>query len=480
MATQIIQLDRDPDDQNWGGWTEGTIRRVAQAMGLPANAQGMVRAQQSLQATPESGAGDIAVIDPSGKMITAYNAGASGAHGGDKGEFQGPDGNWYRPADSYIAEAIKAHPSSGIDDFFNNFAGFLPFALAGGLALGPLSGAGLAAEGAATAGLGDLAASYGVGGGGAGAAAGEFGSVLTGGAGSAFPTTAAEIAAANEAAAAAIGETVATGTTGITVPGATGGLQGVLEGLQSIPPGSTTALQQLTNGLDAEDAAIGQQMQAAANQGGGPGITTPINTVNGLGGVAGAAGNALSRILDGTATTADWTSVLGGAGSTLLGVLGSQAQTGALQDMQNQWLGLGAPSRARFEGSFAPGFDLAASDPGFRNALDTSAQTAARSWSARAGNPAGSPTAQAEINKYVLGSTYLPQLNTYRSQNLTGGQLGTNQAGTASLGVAQGSDNLYNSLGYGLGQLTQPQNNTGGALANLLQRYSLNLGGSLT
>lgn len=199
--------------------------------------------------------------------------------------------------------------------------------------------------------------------------------------------------------------------------------------------------------------------------------------------------NALQRFLDGTANGADIAKLLGTLGSTALGFLGGNAQSNALKDitsqqieannaMQDKWLALGAPSRARLEGSYAPGFDLAASDPGFQNALDTSANTAARSYSAKAGNPQDSPGSQAEILKYVLGTTYLPQLNTYRSQNATSGQLGTNVAGTAGLNAAnayggtaalQGAQNAtspYSALASGLGALTAPDN----SLSSLLQQ----------
>ena len=169
-----------------------------------------------------------------------------------------------------------------------------------------------------------------------------------------------------------------------------------------------------------------------------------------------AAGTALSRAMDGTATAADWAS-LGGTGlSTLLGMYGADQQGDAYGDVASQYLALGAPSRARLEASYAPGFSMA-NEPGYQDALDLAANSSARAMSAKVGNPVENPGAYGEIQKYVTQSTALPQLNTYRSQNLSGGGLGVNTAGTASTAEAGQTGSLYNALGYGVGSLTQPE-----------------------
>lgn len=177
--------------------------------------------------------------------------------------------------------------------------------------------------------------------------------------------------------------------------------------------------------------------------------------------------SALGRILGGTATSDDWLSVLGGAGSSLLGVLGSNAQADAYGDVASQYLGLGAPFREKLLQSYAPGFSMA-DQPDFQNAMDASAQAAARATSARVGNPVDNPGAYAEMQKYITGSLALPQLNTYRSQLGSFGQLGTNTAGTASMGEASQAGGMYNALGYGLGQMTRPQNQNTGLLNQML------------
>jgi hypothetical protein len=187
----------------------------------------------------------------------------------------------------------------------------------------------------------------------------------------------------------------------------------------------------------------------------------------------------MGRILSGAATNDDWLSVLGGAGSTLLGVLGSNAQADAYGDVAQQYLNMGAPYRNLLQQSYAPGFSMA-DQPDFQNAMDVGAQAAARATSARSGNPVDNPGAYAEMQKYITGSLAMPQLNTYRSQLGSFGQLGTNTAGTASMGEASQTGGMYNALGYGLGQLTRPQDQTSGLLNQLLGNsgFRLNTGTS--
>jgi hypothetical protein len=71
-----------------------------------------------------------------------------------------------------------------------------------------------------------------------------------------------------------------------------------------------------------------------------------------------------------------------------------------------------------------------------------------------------------EANKYVTQNVALPQLNTYRSQLGSFGQLGVNTAGTAGMQAASGAGGPYNAIGYGLGQLTG-----GNDLENVLKQY---------
>lgn len=178
--------------------------------------------------------------------------------------------------------------------------------------------------------------------------------------------------------------------------------------------------------------------------------------LSGAGGATQGATTALGRILSGKATNDDWAQVLGAGGSSLLGVLGSNAQADAYGDVAQQYLGLGAPFREKLLQSYQPGFSMA-DQPDFQNALDVGAQAAARATSARVGNPVDNPGAYAEMQKYITGSLALPQLNTYRSQLGSFGQLGTNVAGTASMGEAGQAGGAYDAIGAGLASLTRPK-----------------------
>jgi hypothetical protein len=172
---------------------------------------------------------------------------------------------------------------------------------------------------------------------------------------------------------------------------------------------------------------------------------------------AASAGSALSRLLDGTATAADYTQLLGGVAGAGLGMYGANQQAQSYENVANKFLDMGQPYRDRLNASYAPGFSMA-NQPDFMNALDLGSESVLKKLSATGGNPYGNAGAMAEANKYVSGSLALPQLNTYRSQLGTFGQLGTNQAGSAMGAQTQAQGGAYDALGYGIGQLTQPDN----------------------
>ena len=98
---------------------------------------------------------------------------------------------------------------------------------------------------------------------------------------------------------------------------------------------------------------------------------------------------------------------------------------------------VGQPSRDRYEGSYAPGFDITA-DPALKSAMESQSDTLLRRLSAQSGNPFGDPGGLIEANKSVLSGVALPYLQNYRSQNAaTGGYgsyagAGANPTGTSS------------------------------------------------
>lgn len=181
-----------------------------------------------------------------------------------------------------------------------------------------------------------------------------------------------------------------------------------------------------------------------------------------------------SRILGGNASGADWTRLLGALGSTALGLWGANRQQGALESLSRQFAEYGAPSRARYEGSFAPGFTMA-NEPGYRDALDATSEAILRKLSATGGNPFGTPGALIEANKAIVGGTALPALYNYRNQNAATGGFGafnTAAPGAASLAATQ-AGNIPNVIGSGLADLVNPRQNY--TLADLTR--ALQLGG---
>ena len=182
--------------------------------------------------------------------------------------------------------------------------------------------------------------------------------------------------------------------------------------------------------------------------------------------------SAIQRILSGQGTMQDWLQVGGSLGSTVLGALGSDAQRSALNTTADKYLEMGAPYRGLLAQSYQPGFTMM-NEPGYKDAIDAStnsflrAASAGRAPGVSGGNPIDNPGAWAETQKYVTANTALPQLNTYRSQLGSFGQLGTNIAGTANLNAAAGAGNAYNAAGYGLGQITNPTS----SLDDLLKRF---------
>lgn len=233
-------------------------------------------------------------------------------------------------------------------------------------------------------------------------------------------------------------------TPGTTAGGIGGGALGT--GLAAGAAGATgTALAQGSFASENAYPVPGGQSGAAA--------PSPVTT----GATSAATSSALSRILDGTASTADWTSILGTAGATGLGIYGANEQANKLKEIADRYYATGAPSRARYEGSFDPNFKVT-DIPGYSQALDTTTDTLLRKASP-GGNPAGNPSVLSEIAKYVTGNVALPTIQNYRTQNAnTGGYSSFNTAApTTATNAINAGGNVYGDLGYGIGQATNPR-----------------------
>lgn len=196
-------------------------------------------------------------------------------------------------------------------------------------------------------------------------------------------------------------------------------------------------------------------------------------SVTGVGGAAGgitaeAAKTALGRILDGSATDADYLSVLGTLGQAGAGIFAGLDQADSSQDLADQLLAFGTPSRERYEASFAPGFnpfDL----PGYKDALDTSWDVGLRKASARAGNPIDNPGVMGELNKYITGSLGVNAINDYRRINKDAGFGTVTPYAQLSQNAITQQGGAWEAAGAGLENLLNPK-----------PRYNINLGSFLT
>jgi hypothetical protein len=218
-----------------------------------------------------------------------------------------------------------------------------------------------------------------------------------------------------------------------------------------------------TSGVSSGNLTTAGAQGAAANVAAGAGGVVPAGT-----GVAGAGTGALAgagaagattwdRIFNGTASAGDWASIAGSLAPGVLGYLGSSQATDAYKDLANQYMGFGAPSRARYEASYAPGFDITQADPAVGKAIDASSNALLRGLSTQ-GNPYGNPGGLMEANKYVTSNVALPALNQYRNQNSASGGLAgfSTAAPAAASGAIQSQGNEWNALGYGLGRAMNP------------------------
>lgn len=194
---------------------------------------------------------------------------------------------------------------------------------------------------------------------------------------------------------------------------------------------------------------------AAVMSGGG----TLAGVSSGFGG-----STALGRLLGLGQTGQDLLSVGGAVAPAVLGYFGADKTSDAYRDVANQYLNIGAPYRSTLEASYKPGFDLI-SQPGYGDALNRSAEIAARAASAKYGNPGENPGAIADITNQVWNQGYLPALANYRGQLGQFGGLGLNTSGAASLGGAEVAGGAIDAIGVGAGRAMTP------SLSDLYRQY---------
>ena len=173
----------------------------------------------------------------------------------------------------------------------------------------------------------------------------------------------------------------------------------------------------------------------------------------GLGGTEatlGAAGTdaALSELADPSLAQ-----IVGAVAPSVLGYIGSQDIADQQAQLAREYMALGAPSRSRYEASYAPDFTMA-NDPGYTDALNQTSKSVLHGLSAQ-GNPADSPNAWAQSLSDIYQQTAYPALQNYRTTNATSGGLASAfpagvDANNANL---ESQGNMWNAIGAGASSL---------------------------
>ena len=332
----------------------------------------------------EGGAG----IDPQGRLVTENPQTRELFTNGMPNEAGGIDGTPYDPIKELGVTALQQAGFLAEDQY--NAANYRPSEESGTL--------GTWWEGMKEGGIPMLAVM----------AAGTNGFGLMGGAGEIAPMT--------------MGGELGTSAAELAIPGAAAGTAGA----------GTTSLSALEQELSQQ--VLAQQGASLATGGAaGTGITT-------AGAATGATAlSSLKNILDNGGSVDDWLSIAGKAVPGLIGAYAANDQADAISGLGDkedarirEFMTYGAPSRERYEASFAPGFDIT-SDPALRGAMDTTTDTLLRRLSTQ-GNPYGSPGGLAEAEKYVMENVALPYVQSYRNQNASTGGYGAFNTTAASGG----------------------------------------------
>lgn len=237
-------------------------------------------------------------------------------------------------------------------------------------------------------------------------------------------------------------------------------------------------------GLTAGDAAQAAGAAGAADQaggGGGNGVSqgtegsgTGVSGPSGETGLPTGAGTPLSRLLDGSASTADYLSLLGSGSATALGLAGSLNQTNAYKDLADKYMAMGAPYRAQL-GALTANPSSFLTSPEVTTPVQMGTNALARSLSVH-GNPAGSGAALQQLQDYSTNSLYGSLQQKENQLAGFGGLTQFNGAAPGAAGTAIGSQaNPYNAVGAGLSNVFNPQPTTSQSLADLYKQ--INAGG---
>jgi len=173
-------------------------------------------------------------------------------------------------------------------------------------------------------------------------------------------------------------------------------------------------------------------------------------------GISAGGGSLLSSLASQLGTSpATLLRTLGTLGSTALGVYGANQQANSLEKLAQQYAGFGAPYRAELLNLTKNPSSFLSSDRA-QVPVQMGTDALARSLSVQ-GNPAGSGRALQELQSYATNGLYSQLANRENQLANFGGLSQFNAAAPGLQTAAIGSNNnIYNALGSGLANLTNP------------------------
>ena len=182
------------------------------------------------------------------------------------------------------------------------------------------------------------------------------------------------------------------------------------------------------------------------------GPNTPPHTD---GGIPANHGTALSRLLDGTGTAADWASIAGSLAGAGLGAYGSSQQTNALKEQSDKYMAMGAPYRDKLASLYADPSKFLTS-PEVQTPVQQGTNALMRSLST-SGNPWGSGNALQQGQSYASDQLF-GKLGQEKDRLAGFGGLSSyNQAAPqAATNSIASNAGVYNAAGAALGNIFNP------------------------
>jgi hypothetical protein len=207
---------------------------------------------------------------------------------------------------------------------------------------------------------------------------------------------------------------------------------------------------------DATEAALNSSLIAGAG-GSTSGAIGGASAGAGTAATAAGGGTALSRIFGGNGGAADYAELLARFAPAAFGAYGANQQANAYRDLGEKYLAVGAPSRARFESSFAPGFTME-NEAGYKDALAQTTKATLHGLSVNGNRSKFTKCVGSNALSDVNSKFAFPALNEYRRVNAGAGGLAalTSAAPAADSSAVNANKSVYDALGAGAADIFSP------------------------